>query len=108
MSDPFIAEIRMFSGNFAPALSVKPESTISITNIELSPNPTNGIIIVHNAPENSLSASVFDILGKKVIDLSQISHTSSFTIDLTNLLAGIYYLRFVTGNSVVVRKIIRE
>ena len=76
-------------------------------NIQLSPNPTTGIITIHNAPEDLQSVIVRDVLGEKVIELAN-PHSSDFTIDLSKLMAGTYYARFQVGSSVVVKKIIKE
>jgi hypothetical protein len=80
------------------------EKDITIT---LSPNPTNGIIAVHNAPENTRRITLINILGETVIDVTN-PETSNFTLDLSKLPPGIYNARFVTPNSVTVKKIIRE
>lgn len=97
----------MFSGNFPPALSAKKETDLSASVIELSPNPTNGIITVRNAPENLVSVSVMNVLGEKVLELAN-PHSADFALDLSHLPAGIYFARFAAANSVVMRKIIRQ
>ena len=76
-------------------------------NISVSPNPTTGIITVHNSAENIQHISVRNILGENIIDLTK-PNASEFTLDLSKFPAGTYITTFVMPNSVITKKIIRE
>ncbi len=76
-------------------------------NISLSPNPTTGIISIHNEPENLRSVAIMNVLGEKVLELAN-PHTSDFSIDLSKFVQGMYYARFLSGSSVVTKKIVKE
>jgi hypothetical protein len=76
-------------------------------NISLSPNPTTGIITVHNASANILHVTVSSILGESVLELEH-PNAPEFTLDLSKLPAGTYFARFSLPNEVVTRKIIRN
>jgi photosystem II stability/assembly factor-like uncharacterized protein len=76
-------------------------------NISLSPNPTTGIITVHNTSANILHVTVNSILGESVLELEH-PNAPEFTLDLSKIPPGIYFARFVMAGEVVSRKIIKE
>ena len=84
----------------------------SSNDIEVYPNPTNGIfnIAIKNAVFNKLSVSVKDILGKEVfsiIDNSKHKRTVyNKQIDLGDLAKGIYYINLSLGTELSFKKII--
>ena len=91
---------------FTPAnADVKTNDAVT-TNIELSPNPTNGSLTLYNLPA-SAQVRIENILGETVMELGNIE-TSDVTLDLSKLPAGTYFARIVTANSVVTKKIVRE
>ncbi|MFI5264945.1 MAG: T9SS type A sorting domain-containing protein, partial [Candidatus Kapaibacterium sp.] len=73
----------------------------------LSPNPTTGIITVHNAPANILHVTVSSILGESIIELTH-PNAPEFTLDLSKLPPGTYIARFSMANEVITRKILKE
>ncbi len=83
------------------------DSTAFTNEIRISPNPTTGILTIHNAPQNLTSVAIVNVLGEKVFELAN-PHTSDFMIDLSKLPPGMYYARFLVGSSVDVKKIIKE
>jgi N-acetylneuraminic acid mutarotase len=92
---------------FTPATnSVEPGSMI-LSSISLSPNPTTRIIAVQNVPSNMMNVIVVNILGETVMDLKNL-HTPDFTLDLSKLVRGTYYIRFVSPNSVVSKMVVRD
>ena len=76
-------------------------------NLSLSPNPTTGIITVHNAPANILRVSVTSILGESAIEFAN-PIAPEFTLDLSKLPPGIYFATFATSSGIVTKKIIKE
>jgi hypothetical protein len=56
------------------------------------PNPTTGKIIVESEKSKEESIEIFDIYGKKH-DLHFAFHVSQFTIDISHLSAGVYFLK---------------
>jgi len=75
--------------------------------ISLFPNPTNGIVSIKNIPENTLRVSIMNLLGETMMQLNN-PHTSDFTLDLSKLVPGTYYIRFSSANSVVTKAIIKN
>jgi hypothetical protein len=76
-------------------------------NLVLSPNPTTGIITVHNTPPKILHVTITNVLGKIVNEMQNPS-TSDFTIDLSKLPPGTYFARFSSAGEVITKKIIKE
>ena len=77
---------------------------LGITNYELSvyPNPTNGIITIRTAvgagitpDQNGASIQIYDISGRVVQTqlIESQRNTNEFTIDISNLQQGMYYVR---------------
>jgi hypothetical protein len=75
--------------------------------ISLYPNPTTGIIIVHNAPSNMLHVTIANVLGETVSEIAN-PDIADFTIDLSKLPPGTYFAKFSGEGEVITRKIIRE
>ncbi|MDZ4744620.1 MAG: kelch repeat-containing protein [bacterium] len=73
----------------------------------LSPNPTSGIVALHNIPVNTTRVQVLNMLGQVVREVAT-PVFSELTLDLSNLPVGMYYARFAAANSVVMRTIIRQ
>lgn len=72
----------------------------------LSPNPTTGIITVHNAPANITKVTVLNILGENVLEISP--NASDFQLDLSKFPAGTYFARFMVDGKIISRKIVKE
>lgn len=76
----------------------------SYENIEVYPNPTNGILNIR-ADENIQNISLFDVLGKQIMNLdSEIS-----AIDLGTLKTGIYILKVSFDSGIyTVKRIVKQ
>jgi len=79
----------------------------SLPSVTISPNPTRGIISIQGAPSNDLNVSVMNLLGETVMELKNLN-SPDFTLDLSKLVPGTYYIRFSSANSVVTKKIIKN
>lgn len=65
-----------------------------LTNVNVYPNPSNGIIKITTSNNNILrEVRVFDILGKRITSFNNQHIDSTFTLDLSALNKGIYILR---------------
>jgi hypothetical protein len=88
-----------------PSSSVK--SDLTAVPITLSPNPTSGILTVQGLPSDRITVSVFNTLGETVMTQRN-PIAPDFTLDLSKLDPGTYYIRFSLPNSVVTKKIIKK
>ncbi len=84
--------------------SVAPTEPVS--QIELSPNPTNGVVTLQNIPMGS-NVMVMNVLGESVKTENSRGNTN-LTLDLSNVTPGTYYIRIASGNSVTTKKIVKE
>ncbi|HLS12020.1 MAG TPA: Omp28-related outer membrane protein [Flavobacteriaceae bacterium] len=89
------------SGDFRTnsLLNVDDFSQESIT---LYPNPTDGIVHIENA--EGFQVEVFNILGKVVLNKAHI--TNQETLNLSNLTAGVYYVKLQNENTTEVKKVV--
>jgi hypothetical protein len=76
--------------------------------LETFPNPFSEElnVIVLNA-EGKISAGIFDLLGEELISVPA-SGNGSFTVNTSGLSSGFYLLQVKAGNSVVVKKLLKE
>lgn len=91
---------------FIPSLD-RVNPSLTRPDIEIFPNPTNGIITMYGKSNSILNIIVRNILGEKVMELAN-PHESNFTLDLSNLMPGTYYARFGTTNGEITRMIVKE
>ncbi|MFI5263108.1 MAG: T9SS type A sorting domain-containing protein [Candidatus Kapaibacterium sp.] len=79
----------------------------TLNTIELSPNPTTGIITVHKALANMHHVTISSSLGENVLELLH-PNAPEFILDLSKLPPGTYFARFSLPNEVVTRKILKQ
>ena len=75
-----------------------------LNTLKIYPNPTKGLVFINSKSENIVGVTVFDILGKKVIQLDG----NIQQMDISNLQNGMYFLRIGTDSGDFVQKIIKE
>jgi ligand-binding sensor domain-containing protein len=75
--------------------------------LQLSPNPTNGVVSVSNLPTGPMDITIVNLLGETLMEASP-QHESALNLDLSKLPRGNYFARFVSPGSVVTRMIVRE
>ncbi|MDC8000389.1 T9SS type A sorting domain-containing protein [Aequorivita todarodis] len=75
-----------------------------INSLTVYPNPTKGLIYINPKTKTIISIGVFDLLGKKVLQLEG----NIQRIDISTLQSGMYFLRIVTEVGDFVHKIIKE
>jgi hypothetical protein len=87
---------------------------LRITNDELRiyPNPTNGQITITNDALNQVqgrmtSIEVFDIYGRTVSTHYSLL-TTHYSMDISDLTAGIYFLRVETDKGMVTKKVVKQ
>jgi len=96
-------------GNFNEVFSPSASDVASqqVSQLSLSPNPTTGVLSVQGLASDNITVSVFNILGETVMVQKNLP-VPDFTLDLSKLVPGTYYIRFSSPNSVVTKKVIRQ
>ncbi|MBL7910142.1 MAG: T9SS type A sorting domain-containing protein [Bacteroidia bacterium] len=80
--------------------------TNSLNNeINVYPNPTNGLIIINGVKENE-DIEVMNVLGALVYKIKATDNKTE--IDLSEQKAGVYFVRLKVDNATVTKKIIKE
>ncbi len=76
--------------------------------IEMYPNPTNGIISIEHA-ETINEVAIFSINGQSVQSKIHLSNNSGrLDLDMTSLARGVYFITVKTSSQVVTKKIIKQ
>jgi len=75
-----------------------------ISNIRLYPNPTNGIVNI-NGITNCIKMEILSCSGEIVKSIIP-ANDDQIKLNLTDLPAGIYHVKIVSENSIVVQKLI--
>ncbi|APZ46231.1 hypothetical protein BW723_07945 [Polaribacter reichenbachii] len=85
--------------------SILNTNSIALEELSFYPNPTSRNLVI-SAVGNIKNAQIFSILGKKVMSLN-INKTTE-TIDVSNLTAGIYLIKYEVGDKVGTAKFIKQ
>jgi hypothetical protein len=71
-----------------------------LDDLSIHPNPTKGKVFI-NDTEKLLSISVYNIFGKEII-----VNANNNTIDLTQIVDGVYFIAFTGKYNIITKKII--
>ncbi|MCL2291156.1 MAG: T9SS type A sorting domain-containing protein [Bacteroidetes bacterium] len=75
--------------------------------IFIYPNPTCGILKIKNEEMKIKNVEIYEIYGKKLLSYTfQVPH--EFTLDISDLQTGVYFMRIQTENGVITKKIIKQ
>tara|TARA_R110002020_G_scaffold12205_6_gene45085 strand:+ start:2479 stop:3156 length:678 start_codon:yes stop_codon:yes gene_type:complete len=74
------------------------------SSIKIYPNPTDGLLYIDANNKNIIGTTVFDVLGKKVLQLQG----NKQQVDISTIESGMYFLRIATDRGEFVQKIIKE
>jgi len=91
--------------NIAFPLAVKDNAKLEETLIV--PNPTTANITVKNIPLYTISMTVFDVLGNKVMEVFP-KGEPRMTLDLSKFESGTYLLRLESEGGIVTKRIVKE
>lgn len=75
------------------------------TQVSINPNPTNGIVNIKSNSNESITFEVINNIGQK-LDIIPVGNGNNWTLDMSNLSNGNYFLRMKAGNATSVEKIV--
>ena len=78
----------------------------NVNNITLYPNPTRQSVQIRNSGSSIRSVTLFDASGRMLNMVKVNDHTA--VIDLSGYAAGTYFLRIMTENGVVTKKVVKS
>jgi hypothetical protein len=78
------------------------------SSLKIYPNPTHGLFMIQNpVKENTISVSVYDVVGNLVYTSSAI--TDGMTIDIQQQAKGLYFVHLIQNEKTVeIRKLIKN
>jgi hypothetical protein len=73
--------------------------------VAISPNPSNGVFKINltDLLENEFEVSVYDLAGNAI--LTDMVNGNQSTIDLTNQKTGIYFVKIISNNRSVTKRV---
>jgi hypothetical protein len=78
-------------------------------NIAIYPNPTEGIFNVSVGEITPKTILVYDLIGKIVCTKTEFQNNqSTISLDLSNASNGIYFVKIISENKNVTRRIIKN
>lgn len=78
----------------------------ALSGVSVYPNPTSGVLTVEFNSNVAKSVSVQDLTGRVIMTAN--GTDSNITVDLSNLAAGVYYVKLQSEGSVSVVKVVKE
>jgi len=91
-------------------VGVAEKSSVEKDAIRLFPNPATDYIIINfiTFDADEIEISLVDILGKPIENYFLNKKTEQFSLDISGLPAGIYYIKVNYGHCLIVKKIIKQ
>jgi hypothetical protein len=77
-----------------------------VSNVRIYPNPTTGQLSIEKGQLTIDSVDIFDIYGRKLSHYSLLN--TQYSIDISHLPAGVYFLRIHTNKEIVNKKVIKN
>ena len=108
----FTVQAQNSAGQDSKVLTIKIESDgvdeLGMNNLRVYPNPTTGELRIENGEWRIENVEVFDIYGKKLLSNHLIPSSSNQQINISELPAGVYFLRIQTETGTVTQKVIKQ
>jgi len=76
--------------------------------VSLSPNPAESIVTINLQKDVEADIRVFDLLGKLVIYQADVFIQNSYSLSISELNSGVYFIRINTNEGSVTKKLIKE
>jgi hypothetical protein len=98
--DPALEGVYVFTGDCVPRLGIDDNFA---DQVQLYPNPvSDGVITISTPTPGEKQVTVFDILGKQVIETEIMGNQ----LDLSSLQGGVYLLKLTQNNVTVTKKLV--
>jgi hypothetical protein len=92
-----------------PTQSSLANETFEMENMAIYPNPSEGIFNIAMGTINPKTILVYDIVGKIVYSKSEFeTNQSNVAFDISDVSAGVYFVKIISENKSVTRKIIKN
>ena len=84
------------------------DNMISENMISVYPNPTSGKFNIQFNETQVQKITVYDAIGKVIIENNVEANTSNLNLDLSDIKSGIYFIKINSNENVIMKKIIKE
>lgn len=101
-----VARFQAESTNSNSCLSTLEVRRVNQADLTIAPNPARDFIRIELPGEPNIQVEVYDLLGKKVLTVNR--HTQNSSIDISNLVKGIYIIKATTASGQKVAKTFRK
>lgn len=77
-------------------------------NIEIYPNPAHQIVTIKYLayPSQNAIIEIVDMFGNSIVNQRMDAYSTSLTIDVSTFIKGTYFLKYTSGNEILVKKLI--
>jgi len=92
-----------------PEVTVLSISETNLETLKLYPNPTSGIITLqsNNLIENT-DITIYNIQGQLVISEEKSPTNETIQVDISNLTTGIYFVKIISGENTVIKRMVKK
>ncbi len=106
----------LYAGTYGRGLWASPlvEKKIGITEnefnnrVQIHPNPTTSEVVITTPKNVEGTIKLFDMLGKLLIHKKDVLLHNNYTLDVSNLPQGTYFIRLNTAEGMAIKKLIKE
>lgn len=96
----------IFNVTIDPPLNI--EDFVLNDNIDVYPNPTNGIITIDNTSNTTLNEAIITDLNGRILKTIVLDTSNTTQISLDKLSNGLYFIRINTDNASIIRRIVKN
>lgn len=107
--DPLNSSVTSLNGSYNPCNFVGIDEAVTQVAATIFPNPTNGLINISLSfiNKNNIDITVYNVVGQKVAYKNIESAAENLiSLDLTNKVAGVYFIHIKTNDLEIVKNII--
>ncbi|MCF6308080.1 MAG: T9SS type A sorting domain-containing protein [Flavobacteriaceae bacterium] len=80
-----------------------------ISNFKMYPNPSEAIInLMSNSFSETVGISIYNLQGQLVITEEKTPSNETIQVDISNLTTGIYFVKIVSGENTVIKRVIKQ
>lgn len=106
----------LYAGTYGRGLWASPlvERTIGVDDVsfnntvEVYPNPATAEVVISSPKNIEGTIKVFDITGKLLIYEHNVVLENSYTLDISSLPAGVYFIRLNTTEGIATKKLLKK
>lgn len=106
-SDPFVNQEGVIIDDFYVDGTTLGLDEFELSNVFISPNPSDNIFNIYLKNINNLNLNVYDVTGKLVLRrTNEVKSQGKYNLDMTNYAAGIYFLNLESEGRSTTKKLI--